>query len=234
MPRGFSNAIANWTSAMSTPTQSESDWLPLFPLDTVLFPGGVLPLKVFEARYIDMVRDCMKRDAPFGVVRIKSGREVGAAAQPDSVGCLAHIVEWDMPNLGLLMLQTSGSQRFRILETRVLADQRIEARVEMIPDDTDIPASAELTACATALKTVIDDISAAARASGESGFSPFPPLLQFDDGCWVANRWCEILPITTLARQKLLELDDAQARLTIVHQYLLQHGILTKTPEPRN
>ncbi|MET0963934.1 MAG: LON peptidase substrate-binding domain-containing protein [Noviherbaspirillum sp.] len=209
---------------------SDQAWLPLFPLDTVLFPGGVLPLKVFEARYIDMVRDCMKREAPFGVVRIKSGKEVGAAAQPDRVGCLAHIVEWDMPSLGLLMLQTSGSQRFRILETRVLADQRIEARIELIADDAEAPASTELAACAAALKKVIDDISAAARAGGESGFSPFPAELRLDSACWVANRWCEILPISTLARQKLLELSDAQSRLTIVHQYLLQHGIIEKTP----
>jgi Lon protease-like protein len=118
---------------------SDHAWLPLFPLDTVLFPGGVLPLKIFEARYIDMVRDCMKRDAPFGVVRIKSGKEVGAAAEPDRIGCLAHIVEWDMPDLGLLMLQTSGGQRFRILETRTLPDQRIEARTELIADDADAP-----------------------------------------------------------------------------------------------
>ncbi|MFL6717156.1 MAG: LON peptidase substrate-binding domain-containing protein [Burkholderiaceae bacterium] len=205
---------------------SDHDWLPLFPLDTVLFPGGALPLKVFETRYIDMVRDCMKRNAPFGVVRIKSGKEVGVAAQPDSVGCLAHIVEWDMPDLGLLMLQTSGGQRFRILETRVLPDQRIEARTELIADDADAPPSTELVACATALKTVIQDINAAARASGEVGFNPFPSELRLDSTCWVANRWCEILPISTLARQKLLELTDAQSRLAIVHQYLVQHGIV--------
>lgn len=205
---------------------SDDTWLPLFPLNTVLFPGGALPLRVFETRYIDMVRDCMKRDAPFGVVRIKSGKEVGVAAKPDSVGCLAHIVEWDMPELGLLMLQTSGGQRFRILETRTLHDQRIEARTELIPDDADAPPSAELVACATALKTVIKDINEAARASGEGGFSPFPADLRLDSACWVANRWCEILPISTLARQKLLELTDAQSRLTIVHQYLVQHGIV--------
>ena len=205
---------------------SDDDWLPLFPLNTVLFPGGVLPLKVFEARYIDMVRDCMKRDAPFGVVRIKSGKEVGAAAQPDSVGCLAHIVEWDMPELGLLMLQTGGGRRFRVLETRVLADQRIEAKTELIDDDIDPPPSAELVACATALKRVIQDIDEAARAEGEAGFSPFPAQLRLDSTCWVANRWCEILPISTLARQKLLELTDAQSRLAIVHQYLVQHGIV--------
>jgi Lon protease-like protein len=207
---------------------SENAWLPLFPLNTVLFPGGVLPLKVFEARYIDMVRDCMKRDVPFGVVRIKSGKEVGVAAEPDSVGCMAHIVEWDMPELGLLMLQTSGGQRFRILETRVLPDQRTEARVELIAEDAEPPVSTELVACATALKTVIDDINSAARAGGESGFNPFPAELRLDSTCWVANRWCEILPISTLARQKLLELNDAQSRLEIVHQYLLQHGIIEK------
>jgi Lon protease-like protein len=210
---------------------SENAWLPLFPLNTVLFPGGVLPLKVFEARYIDMVRDCMKRDVPFGVVRIKSGKEVGVAAEPDSVGCMAHIVEWDMPELGLLMLQTSGGQRFRILETRVLPDQRTEARVELIAEDAEPPVSTELVACATALKTVIDDINSAARASGESGFNPFPAELRLDSTCWVANRWCEILPISTLARQKLLELTDAQSRLEIVHQYLLQHDIIEKRPE---
>lgn len=205
---------------------SDDDWLPLFPLNTVLFPGGVLPLKVFEARYIDMVRDCMKQDLPFGVVRIKSGKEVGAAAQPDSVGCLAHIVEWDMPELGLLMLQTRGGQRFRVLETRVLANQRIEARTELIADDIDPPLSTELAACATALNKVIQDFNEAASAEGESGFNPFPAELRLDSACWVANRWCEILPISTQTQQQLLELTDAQSRLAIVHQYLAEHGIV--------
>jgi hypothetical protein len=217
---------------MSFPSDQQ-DWLPLFPLNTVLFPEGVLPLKVFETRYIDMVRECMKLDRPFGVVRIKSGREVGTAAVPDGVGCLAHIEQWDMPELGLLMLQTCGGQRFRILETRVLPDQRLEARVELIADDEDTPISPQLQACAQALKLVIDDISAAASNGQESGsgFSPFPKQLRLDSTCWVANRWCEILPISTLARQKLLELQDAQSRLSIVHQYLQQHGIIEKSRE---
>jgi Lon protease-like protein len=201
-----------------TSSFSEQDWLALFPLNTVLFPGGVLPLKVFETRYIDMVRECMKLDRPFGVVRIKSGREVGSAAVPDEVGCLAHIEQWDMPELGLLMLQTFGGQRFRILETRVLADQRLEARVEMIADDEDAPIGAKLRACAHGQE-------------GGTGFSPFPKELHLDSTCWVANRWCEILPISTLARQKLLELQDAHSRLSIVHQYLQQHGIIGKNQE---
>ena len=106
-----------------------SGWLPLFPLRTVLFPGGVLPLRVFETRYVDMVRDRMKQNMPFGVVAIRSGDEVGTAAEPWQVGTLAHIVEWDMPELGVLLLQTRGGDRFRILETRVAPNQLIEAQI---------------------------------------------------------------------------------------------------------
>ena len=88
--------------------------VPLFPLNTVLFPGGVLPLRVFEARYMDMVRECMKGSDPFGVVLITRGSEVGAPASTESVGTLARIVAWDMPRLGLLHLRAVGSERFRI------------------------------------------------------------------------------------------------------------------------
>ncbi|GAB3540124.1 LON peptidase substrate-binding domain-containing protein [Noviherbaspirillum agri] len=206
--------------------QSDS-WLPLFPLKTVLFPGGVLPLKVFETRYIDMLRECMKRDAPFGVVLIKNGQEVGVAAEPEDVGCIANITGWDMKDLGVMMLRTHGGERFRILETRVLPDQRLEARVEMIAADKPIPISDIHVSCAKTLKLVIDDVDAKGHAEqGDEFISPFSQPMQLENAAWVANRWCEILPIPLKARQKLLELDDAQSRLSIVHQYLQQHKIL--------
>jgi uncharacterized protein len=202
-------------------------WLPLFPLKTVLFPGGILPLKVFETRYIDMLRECMKLEAPFGVVLIKSGQEVGVAAEPETVGCLANITGWDMPNLGVMMLRTRGGERFRIIETRVLSDQRLEARVEMIAADKAIPVSDIHVSCAKTLKIVIDDVDAKGYAEqGDDFISPFSQPMQLDSAAWVANRWCEILPIPLKARQKLLELDDAQSRLSIIHQYLQQHKIL--------
>lgn len=202
-------------------------WLPLFPLNTVLFPGGVLPLKVFETRYVDMVRQCMKDESPFGVVRIKSGQEVGLAAEPESVGCVANITQWDMQDLGVLLLRTQGGERFRIIETRVLGDQRLEARVEMISADAAFAVSDMHLSCAKALKIVIDDINAKGRAEqGESFISPFAHPAHLDNAAWVANRWCEILPIPLKARQKLLELENAQSRLAIVHQYLQQHKIL--------
>jgi Lon protease-like protein len=206
---------------------NETAWLPLFPLNTVLFPGGVLPLRVFEARYIDMVRECMKHEAPFGVVRIKSGKEVGQAAEPEAVGCLAHITQWDMQDLGVLLLRTQGGERFRIVETRVLPDQRLEARVQMIAADAAIEVSSMLVSCASALKLVIDDINLRGRAEhGDAFISPFAQPIRLDDTAWVANRWCEILPISLKARQKLLELQDTQSRLAIVHQYLQQHKIV--------
>lgn len=204
-----------------------SHWISLFPLNTVLFPGGVLPLRVFEARYMDMVRECMKNEQPFGVVRIVSGSEVGQAAEPDQVGCMAHITQWDMQDMGVLTLRMRGGQRFRILETRVLKDQRLEARVEMIPDDISIGVSSEHLSCATALTSVISEINARGQSEmGTQFVSPFDEPAQLDDAAWVANRWCEILPVSLLAKQKLLELDDAQARLAIVHQYLQQHKIV--------
>lgn len=210
------------------PTMPETNnWLPLFPLNTVLFPGGILPLRVFEARYIDMVRDCMKCEAPFGVVLIRSGKEVGAAAEPEEIGCLAHIAQWDMVDLGVLLLRTQGGQRFRILQTRELHDHRLEARIEMIAADPIVPVSDVHVRCATALKIVIDDITAKAQTEqGNAVDSPFAQPIQLDDASWVANRWCEILPIPLKARQKLLELGDAQSRLKVVYQYLRQHEIV--------
>jgi|SRR5690606_1598251 len=202
------------------------DWLPLFPLKAVLFPRGVLPLRVFEARYIDMVRECMKSGQPFGVVLIKSGQEVGAAAEPETIGTLAHITHWDMQEAGVLLLRIQGGQRFRILETRVLPDQRLEAQITLLPADIDGAFDDMHVQCATALKAVTDDVLAKLRSQHGNEFdSPFAEPLSFDSTSWVANRWCELLPIPLKARQKLLELDDARTRLNIIHQYLKQHKI---------
>lgn len=206
---------------------AQTQWLPLFPLNAVLFPDGILPLKVFEARYVDMIKECMKNEAPFGIVKILAGQEVGAAAQPEQVGCLAHITQWDMQDQGILLLYTRGGQRFRIRETRVLADQRLEAKIDLLAHELTAQITDAHLECASALKTVIDEIDSKGRSQqGEAFVSPFSRPIQLDNAAWVANRWCEILPIPLKARQKLLELDDAQSRLAIIHQYLQQHKII--------
>lgn len=212
-----------WSAGMP----DASTWTPLFPLNTVLFPDGLLPLKVFEARYFDMVRDCMQQNAPFGVVLIESGQEVGKAATPYEIGCLAHIIQWDMPSPGIMLLRARGGKQFRILETRTRQDQRLEARIEMTETDDAIPEGDMLGYCTQALKSVIQNIEDSdILAQDAPPDSPFLRPIQLDNALWVTNRWCEILPLSAKAKQKLLELNDVQTRLSIVHRFLQQHEII--------
>jgi Lon protease-like protein len=209
---------------------SDTTWLPLFPLKTVLFPGGALPLRVFETRYVDMVRACMKTDLPFGVVAIRSGAEVGRAAEPYSVGTLAHIVEWDMPELGVLLLQTRGGERFRILETRLQNNQLLEARTETLHSDETIlteQTDNALAVCSRVLRVVMDELLERATAEASNNYiSPFPEPHQLDHAGWVANRWCEMLPIEHDEKQSLLEISDDGERILRVEAYLQQNGVL--------
>jgi Lon protease-like protein len=204
-----------------------SGWLPLFPLKTVLFPDGVLPLKVFEPRYVAMLHRCATQDLPFGVVLIRTGEEAETAFEPEEVGCLAHIATCEFPSADIMLLRAEGSQRFRITETRVLDDRRLEARIELIAPDAEIAATEIHVRCAATLKIVLDDSDARERRDhGDALRSRFRRPMRLQSAGWVANRWCELLPIPPKARQKLLELQSAESRLSIVHQYLLQHEIL--------
>jgi len=205
--------------------------LPLFPLNTVLFPGGVLPLRVFEARYMDMVRQCMKTAAPFGVVLITKGGEVGTPAATESVGTLARIAAWDMPQLGLLHLRAIGGDRFRIEHTEVQPDGLQVARVEPIAPDDDLPLEEQYRPCADLLQRVIVDVSSQRTDDGSDSQDPinsvpFESPYRFDSSVWVGNRLCEFMPIPLRAKQKLMELQDATSRLQLVQRFLLQHGVL--------
>jgi len=205
--------------------------LPLFPLNTVLFPGGVLPLRVFEARYMDMVRQCMKTATPFGVVLITSGGEVGTPAATEAVGTVAHIVAWDMPQLGLLHLRAVGDERFHIEQAEVQPDGLQLARVEPIAPDDDLPLDQQYRPCAELLQRVIDDVgSQRADDIDETpdpiNAIPFEAPSRFDSSVWVGNRLCEFMPIPLRAKQKLMELQDAKSRLQLVQRFLLQHGVL--------
>ena len=113
------------------------DDLALFPLGAVLFPGGRLPLRIFEARYMDMAKACLRDGVPFGVCLIREGTEVGAPATPFEVGTLARISEWDMQQLGLLQIVATGGARFRILERRTQPDGLQRARVELLAEEPD-------------------------------------------------------------------------------------------------
>ena len=112
--------------------------IPLFPLNTVLFPGGPLPLRIFETRYIDMVKDCVKDDAPFGVLLIREGGETGAATT-HTVGTLARITDWYQGSDGLLGVTAVGERRFRLLSSERLASGLNVGQIEVLPDEPSMP-----------------------------------------------------------------------------------------------
>jgi hypothetical protein len=191
--------------------------VPIFPLNTVLFPGGLLPLRVFEARYMDMTRDCLKRDEPFGVCLIREGSEVGAPAVPEGIGCMAKILEWDMQQQGILNIKTRGGQRFRILEKRTGAQGLTSADVELIPPEASAAVPAEFASCARLLEMIVADQG-----------SIFAEPHTFNDASWVGYRLAEILPVPLIAKQKLLELTDSLDRLSILQRFLESRGLAEK------
>jgi Lon protease-like protein len=169
----------------------------------------------------------MKSNTPFGVVAIQSGAEIGEVATPHAVGTIAHITEWDMPELGVLLIQTRGGDRFRILETRLLPSQRLEARIDFIPTEPVVDGGENLKVCAEVLNVVIQDIERRAREDQEPQFiAPFSEPYELNNPAWVANRWCEILPIPLVEKQRLLEMQDVSLRLQTIEDFLHDHKVI--------
>jgi Lon protease-like protein len=167
----------------------------------VLFPGGRLPLRIFEQRYMDMAKACLRDGSPFGVCMILEGREVGEPATPAPVGTLARLGDWDMPQLGVLNVIASGGQRFRIRNHAVHAGGLLRGSVELL-SDTEGPIAEPFRNCRRILERVIDD---------------HPELFErphrLDSGLWVSARLAEVLPLAPALKQELLEMDAASERL---------------------
>jgi Lon protease-like protein len=206
------------------PGRPTLDSLPLFPLHTVLFPDGRLSLRIFEPRYLDLVSNCLRDQSPFGVCLIASGSEVAqpdAATVPERIGCLAEIVDCNMEQLGVLLIEARGRQRFRVLDYQTRDDGLLVASAELLPDDI-IDCKLELLGdCLSALRRFV-----ASNHSKESGTLPFPEPFLWDDPTWVANRLCELLPVPLKAKQMLMALPDAGMRIEIVHKYMRQNHMI--------
>jgi len=183
--------------------------VPLFPLSTVLFPGGPLPLRIFEARYVDMIGRCLKDDTPFGVLLIREGGEVGQATTYE-VGTLARIVDWYQGSDGLLGITARGEQRFRLLSSHREPDGLNVGEIEVIPDEARMPLPEEYRPMATILAGVLDDLGRLYEDLER----------RLDDAGWVTNRFVEILPIDLAEKQQCLEQSDPHARLRLVHEVL--------------
>jgi len=187
--------------------------LPIFPLHTVLFPGGALALKIFEQRYLEMTKVCLRDGTPFGVCLIAHGKEVGAPALPVEVGCTARIVDWEMPQPGMFHLDAQGGGRFRLRQSRSAANGLITGEVDLLPDGaTD---AAVDPVCRETLQLILQRIGKAA--------GPAAPAL--DDAAWVGFRLAELLPFALPFKQQLLELDDAGRRLELIRGFLAAQGV---------
>lgn len=186
---------------------------PLFPLRTVLFPDGLLELKIFEARYLDLMSRCLRERIPFGVVALRSGREArsaaGEAVHLYEVGTLAELIEVDSAQAGILLVRCRGGQRFVIGATRQERDGLWLAETTPVADD---PVVAPAASHAEAVKSLADAIAALAAQGAE----PFLAPHRFDDAGWVANRWCEVLPLSLDVKQRLMTLADPLTRLGVV------------------
>ncbi len=213
------------TDTLAAGSAEPGNWdaLPLFPLGTVLFPGGLLPLKVFEARYLDLISHCLRTRTPFAVVHIRQGTELrGAGAAKtvlDSIGVLAHLQDVDAEQPGILRVRCVGGLRVHLGATQQRADGLWLAEATAGVPDANVPMPAELQPSAAALAKAIASLA-------EQDHHPFLTPHRMGDAGWVANRWCEILPISGAAKQRLMALDEPVLRLQLVHEYLQGKGLL--------
>ena len=213
--------------------------LPLFPLGTVLYPGGLLPLQIFEVRYLDMIGKCHKTGAPFGVVSLTEGlevrRPVNAAAKGtppggdgfareafNTVGTLARIIEFSVPQPGLMVVQCEGIHRFTITRREKLKHGLWIADVLRMEDDLPVRIPHDLQKAADALGKLIKELL---NSDTPPEKMPMRAPYHLDDCSWVANRWCELLPIPLPVKQQLMELDNPLLRLELVCDMLERHGI---------
>ncbi|KQW52237.1 MULTISPECIES: LON peptidase substrate-binding domain-containing protein [unclassified Roseateles] len=195
------------------------DETPLFPLRSVLFPGGHLPLRIFEPRYLDMVQRCQARGEPFGVVALTAGDEVrrreGEGFQREAFhdfGTLAHIAHFEHEQPGLIEIRAVGTQRFRVLDRRCLSHGLWVARLEPLADDAAVAVPDDLRKAGRQLQELL--AGWAERAAAEA--LPVQPPYQWDDAGWLANRWAELLPMPVGERQRLMALDNPLLRLELV------------------
>jgi len=182
---------------------TDSSVIALFPLHTVLFPGGPLPLRIFETRYTDMVRRCMRTQEPFGVVMIQEGDEAGVVATTATVGCTARIVDFHTLHDGLLGISCVGERKFRVLRVWRADDGLNMGEVAWLPVEPELPVPAECERLASTLRRALEELAEHYENVAR----------KFDDAAWIGARIAELLPIELADKQALLELDDPIERL---------------------
>ncbi|MDO9220664.1 MAG: LON peptidase substrate-binding domain-containing protein [Thiobacillus sp.] len=184
--------------------------LPLFPLNTLVFPGGRLPLRVFEQRYLDMVKHAIADNTPFGICAIREGAEAGVPAVPYAIGTRVLITDWDMPQTGILQIETVAQERFVIRSTQTEPNGLLIGTVESVSVEAATAIPDDLLLAAEILRHIVN----------EYGNAHFPEPHDFDDAVWVGYRLSEVLPLKLGTKQNLLEMNDSVERLRILSEIL--------------
>lgn len=209
--------------------------LPLFPLHTVVFPGGLLPLQIFEVRYLDLMKRCEKSGEPFGIVCLQSGHEVRRAPRHDvaepaetfaAIGTLATLERVEHPQAGLMLVHVRGGQRFKLDSTHALPHGLWTGAIQLLPNDTAVAVPAEQAALSQRLQRTL-------QAMAEDGVQAMPALPSapcWQDAGWLSNRWAECLPLPAAERQRLMSLDNPLWRLDLVAEWLDRLERLSQHP----
>ena len=200
--------------------------MPLFPLTTVLFPQGVLNLQIFEVRYLDLMKKCLRDNTPFGVVSLLDGNEV---RRPDEkiqlakIGTLVNIEKHEFVTPTLIEISTVGSQRFKLLNAMQEKNGLWMGEIQTLPADPVVEIPDYLQGSANALARLINSIDEKEIAEEQL---PFRKPYKLMDCGWVANRWCELLPLDKPTKLQLLALDNPLLRLDLIDDTLAAQGLL--------
>jgi len=200
--------------------------IPLFPLNTILFPDGHLPLQVFEVRYLDLIKRCIARGEEFGVVSLLEGSEVRLPDKQDTLstaGTMARIIDWTAPLPGLLQISCIGTTRFQVRSAEQLKHGLWMAEVDQVAEDMVVPIPTEQQDVANALGALIRSLQ---KKQISTANMPLAPPYRLDEAGWVANRWCELLRLDLEEKQRLLLQENPVLRLELIQDVLSENGLL--------
>lgn len=185
--------------------------LPLFPISNILFPGGRMPLKIFEQRYLELIKNSLANTTTFGLCGIHEGSEVGAPAVPYEIGTEVRIVEWDMPQTGIFHIVVEGMGRYVARNWKPEANGLLIAQTESVSDETTCAIPDDLRLCVQVLKHILSENGAN---------EPRWTNADWENAVWVGYRLSELLPFKLKVKQDLLEMNDSLMRLRIIDQFL--------------
>ena len=188
--------------------------LPLFPLNTLVCPQGLLPLKIFEARYLDMVKDCLRNQSSFAIVTVLPERATDSKGNFPfvDIGTKVKIVEADVDTVGLMLIKCVGQQRVKIKSFTQRDDGLVIGQVDDISNDIDLAIPEDLHVASEVLRQLLESLPTQVDPEKMPVLKPY----RLEDTAWVANRWVELLDLTLLEKQRLMQLDSPLVRLELI------------------